>query len=163
MSNEKKLHIICHDVPWPADYGGVVDLFYKLKLEDKIIFWGMIEPGELKAKTEAAYIAINPFERTGLNQYLSLSNKFFDYIHSAIPQVTMNYPEYRSINQEIEIAVLIDDLEPESISSAVNKLLSDKSLYEQLRSNCIKAREKHNWQMEEKKLIAFYKNLFHDN
>lgn len=28
---EKRLHIISHDVPWPADYGGVVDLFYKLK------------------------------------------------------------------------------------------------------------------------------------
>ena len=27
----KTIHIICHDVPWPADYGGVVDLFYKLK------------------------------------------------------------------------------------------------------------------------------------
>ena len=31
MSNGKTLHIICHDVPWPADYGGVVDLFYKIK------------------------------------------------------------------------------------------------------------------------------------
>ena len=31
MSNDKQLHIICHDVPWPADYGGVVDLFYKIK------------------------------------------------------------------------------------------------------------------------------------
>jgi hypothetical protein len=31
MSKERKLHIISHDVPWPADYGGVVDLFYKLK------------------------------------------------------------------------------------------------------------------------------------
>ena len=31
MNNDKTLHIICHDVPWPADYGGVVDLFYKLK------------------------------------------------------------------------------------------------------------------------------------
>ncbi|HEX5024296.1 MAG TPA: mannosyltransferase, partial [Agriterribacter sp.] len=28
---EKHLHIICHDVPYPPDYGGVVDLFYKLK------------------------------------------------------------------------------------------------------------------------------------
>lgn len=25
------LHIVTHDVPWPADFGGVVDLFYKLK------------------------------------------------------------------------------------------------------------------------------------
>ena len=31
MSNNRTLHIICHDVPWPADYGGVVDLFYKIK------------------------------------------------------------------------------------------------------------------------------------
>jgi hypothetical protein len=29
--SEKKIHIICHDIPWPANYGGVVDLFYKLK------------------------------------------------------------------------------------------------------------------------------------
>ena len=28
---EKYLHIVTHDVPWPADFGGVVDLFYKLK------------------------------------------------------------------------------------------------------------------------------------
>jgi len=29
--SEKHLHIVMHDVPWPADFGGVVDLFYKLK------------------------------------------------------------------------------------------------------------------------------------
>lgn len=25
------LHIVCHDVPYPVDYGGVFDLFYKIK------------------------------------------------------------------------------------------------------------------------------------
>ena len=28
---EKHLHIITHDVPWPADFGGVIDQFYKIK------------------------------------------------------------------------------------------------------------------------------------
>ncbi|MEO6732437.1 MAG: glycosyltransferase family 4 protein [Ferruginibacter sp.] len=28
---ERHLHIITHDVPWPADYGGAIDLFYKIK------------------------------------------------------------------------------------------------------------------------------------
>lgn len=28
---ERHLHIITHDVPWPADFGGVVDIFYKIK------------------------------------------------------------------------------------------------------------------------------------
>ncbi|HKC37757.1 MAG TPA: hypothetical protein VKB95_16890, partial [Chitinophagaceae bacterium] len=36
-------------------------------LSDKIIFYGMLPPEELKKKTAQAYIAINPFERTGLN------------------------------------------------------------------------------------------------
>ncbi len=28
---DKHLHIITHDVPYPADFGGVIDLFYKIK------------------------------------------------------------------------------------------------------------------------------------
>ena len=28
---DKHLHIVTHDVPWPVDYGGVTDLFYKIK------------------------------------------------------------------------------------------------------------------------------------
>ena len=28
---ERHLHIVTHDVPWPADFGGVMDLFYKIK------------------------------------------------------------------------------------------------------------------------------------
>ena len=28
---DNHLHIVTHEVPWPADYGGVVDLFYKIK------------------------------------------------------------------------------------------------------------------------------------
>lgn len=28
---DKTIHILTHDVPWPADFGGVMDLFYKIK------------------------------------------------------------------------------------------------------------------------------------
>ncbi len=31
MSSEKHINIISFDVPYPADYGGVIDIFYKLK------------------------------------------------------------------------------------------------------------------------------------
>jgi hypothetical protein len=29
--NNKHVHIVTHDVPWPVNFGGVVDLFYKIK------------------------------------------------------------------------------------------------------------------------------------
>lgn len=129
-------------------------------LSDKIIFYGMLEPDVLKKKTLGSYIAINPFERKGLNQYLSLSNKFFDYIHAGIPQVTMNYPEYRRINDQYKIAELIDNLDPDTIANAINKLLNDKELYSQLKQNCLAAKQELNWQNEKDKLLNFYQELF---
>ena len=128
-------------------------------LADKVIFYGMLEPGSLKKKTLESYIAINPFERTGLNQYLSLSNKFFDYIHAGIPQVTMNYPEYKKINDQYKVAELIDDLDPATIANAINKLLNNKELHSQVKQNCLMAREQLNWQNEKDKLLNFYQEL----
>jgi Glycosyl transferases group 1 len=29
--DNRKLHIVCHDVPYPPDYGGVFDLYYKIR------------------------------------------------------------------------------------------------------------------------------------
>jgi len=131
-------------------------------LSEKVIFFGMLPPEELKKRTTQAYIAVNPFERTGLNQYLSLSNKFFDYIHAGIPQVTMSYPEYKKINDQIKIAELIDDLEPETIANAINKLLNDQELYSKLKKNCLIAKQELNWQKEKDKLLNFYKELFNE-
>jgi len=131
-------------------------------LQEKVIFFGMLSPEELRKRTAQAYIAINPFERTGLNQYLSLSNKFFDYIHAAIPQVTMNYPEYKRINDQFKLAELIDDLDPETISNAVKKLFHNKELYSQLKQNCLIAKQELNWQKEKDKLLDFYKEVFNE-
>ena len=131
-------------------------------LSEKVTFFGMLPPKELKKKTEQAYIAVNPFERTGLNQYLSLSNKFFDYIHAAIPQVTMNYPEYKKINDQFKIAELIDDLVPETIANSINRILNNKELYLQFKQNCLAAKQKMNWQKEKDKLLDLYKELFND-
>ena len=131
-------------------------------LSGKVIFFGMLPPEELKKKTARSYIAINPFERTGLNQYLSLSNKFFDYMHAGIPQITMNYPEYKKINDQFKIAELIDELSPEMIANAINKLFNNKELYFLLKQNCLAAKQELNWQKEKNKLLNFYEKLFNE-
>ena len=131
-------------------------------LSGKVTFFGMLEPAELKKKTAQAYVAVNPFEKTGMNQYLSLSNKFFDYIHAGIPQVTMNYPEYKKLNDQYKIAELIDDLNPEAIAGAINKLINNKELYSQLKQNCLAAKQELNWQIEKNKLLNFYEELFNE-
>lgn len=129
-------------------------------LEDKVLLRGMQLPQALEEVTREAYIGLNLVENNGLNQYYSLANKFFDYIQCGLPQVTMNFPEYSAINEKFEVAVLIDDLEPVTIAKAINNLLQDEKKYTYLQEQCLLARQALNWQIEEKKLLAFYKECF---
>jgi len=125
-----------------------------------VIFKGMIEPKLLKDYTSKASIGLTLFEKGAKSNYYSLANRFFDYIHAATPQLCVDYPVYRGLNNLHHIAVLIDDLSPENIASELNELLNDKNKWETIRQNCLTASLVLNWQEEEKKLIAFYKKIF---
>jgi glycosyltransferase involved in cell wall biosynthesis len=130
-------------------------------VENKVELKGMLTPDELWKVSQQAYIGIAVAENEGLNQYWALPNKFFDYLHAGLPQVTMNYPEYQKLNQQHEVAVLLDTLEPERIAAALNNLLLNDVMYGRLRENCLAARLEWNWQNEEQKLLAFYQSVFH--
>jgi glycosyltransferase involved in cell wall biosynthesis len=120
---------------------------------------GKVSPENLDEITKDSYIGINLVEPLGLNQYFSLANKFFDYMQHCIPQITMNFPEYKRVNDQFEIALLISELSVDSVSKAINRLLNDYELYQRLQYNCLLARKIINWENEEKKLIQFYQNL----
>lgn len=125
-------------------------------LESKVIFKGKITPDELRLITQQAYIGVTLFDDRGLSNYFSLANRFFDYLHAGIPQLCVNYPVYKELNEGLPFAVLVDDISETNLSLQLNNLLKDDVLYTALQQNCIKARKKYNWQQEEKKLIAFY-------
>lgn len=126
---------------------------------NKIRFLGYVRPGELKQYTLQAKLGVNFIENMGLSYYFSLSNKFFDYIHAELPQVTMNFPEYKKLNDQYHVALLIDDLQPITIAKNINQLISDATLYENLKNNCRNAALELNWQKEEKDLIKFYNDI----
>lgn len=131
-------------------------LVEKYNLNDKIVFKGKVMPEQLIDYTLNAWIGITLFENNGLNNYLSLANRFFDYMHAGVPQLCVNYPAYQEINNQYEVAVLINDLSPNSIAFNCTRLLKDETYYNTLQQNCLAARNVYNWQLEEKKLIDFY-------
>lgn len=140
--------------------GQLKELIKEYNLENKVELKGMLPPDELWLFSQKATIGMGVAENTGSNQYLALPNKFFDYLHAGLPQIAMNFPEYRKINSQFEVAILLQDTNPERIAAAANNLLLDTVLYQKLRQNCLKARKVLNWQREEKKLLDFYKSVF---
>lgn len=129
-------------------------------LEQKVELKGMLSPADLWTLSQQAHVGVALAEKEGLNQYYALPNKFFDYVHAGLPQLTMNYPEYSKLNKIYDVAVLIDNLQPSEIAHKLNNLLGNAVMHQQLRNNCFKARQELNWQAEEKKLVAFYKSIF---
>lgn len=128
----------------------------ELKLGGKVIFLGKLLPEELKSVTQNAFIGINLLDKNSLNYYYSLANKFFDYAHAGIPQISMNFPEYRKFNNENEVGILIDSLSKKEIVSAINKLILNQNYFKELSQNCITLSNKYNWEKEKIKLKEIY-------
>ncbi|HZH65400.1 MAG TPA: group 1 glycosyl transferase, partial [Flavisolibacter sp.] len=77
-----------------------------------------------------------------------------------LPQVTMNFPEYRKINDRYRVAVLLDDLSVDGVSACINETMKNRDFLQQMNKAAMVAREVYNWQAEEKGLLQFYQKLF---
>lgn len=149
--------IICGDGNFMDQAQAMVEEY---KLEEKVIFKGYIPPSELKNYTKEAYVGITLFQETGESNYYSMCNRFFDYMHFCVPQITVNFPEYSKVNEVYEISVLVSDTKIETLAAAMNKVLADDAYHARLEANCYQARKEYCWQNEEVRLINFYKKLF---
>ncbi len=150
----------------PLYLAGEGDLSQKLRqqvkeegLDNKVHFLGYVSPAQLKTLTPKAFVGFNILANKGLNYYYSLPNKFFDYMHAGIPILTNNFPEYQRINKQYQVAMLLN-LEKDSIVRNIKYLRDNPSVYNQMKNNCLAARDVFNWNQEEKKLLNLYNPYF---
>ncbi len=139
--------------------GQVKMLIEQHKVSNKIVLTGMVAPDELRRYSERATLGLSFTEKEGLHHHYALPNKFFDYMHAGLPQITMNLPEYKKINDNYEVAVLINDLKEETLVATINSTMSNDVLLRRLRDNGLKAKEIFHWGADEAKLVKFYQKL----
>ena len=131
-----------------------------LLVSGQVEFRGFVLPDALREVTRHAAVGIMLLENIGLSYYYSLANKFFDYVHAGIPQVLIDFPEYRALNDQFDVAELVADLHPDTLATALNRLLRDEpARYQHLAENCRRARPQLSWQHEERELLRLYAGL----
>ncbi|MBL7813186.1 MAG: glycosyltransferase [Bacteroidetes bacterium] len=129
-----------------------------LGVTDKVQFLGFVPPAELPALTARAWIGLNVSENAGLSYYLSLNNKFFDYVHAGLPSLINPFPEYKRLLTECEVGILTE-AHPNDLTKNATLLLTNEELHRKLRLNCNLAAQKWNWEQESLRLLDIYGNL----
>lgn len=130
-----------------------------LGVNEKVEFLGFVAPAELKKLTSRAWIGMNVSENAGLSYYLSLNNKFFDYIHAGLPSLINPFPEYIQLNNRYGVGVITEPTVLDIVKNA-NALLENESLHQRLSENCQQAAKELTWEMESQTLLHLFENIF---
>ena len=125
-------------------------------LAARVEFRGFVVPAELRALTRTVRVGTMLLRNHGLSYYYSLANKFFDYVQAGVPQVCIDFPEYRALNAEHEVAVLVPDLAPATLAAALNRLLRDDTEHRRLAENCARAAHVWNWEREQAEVVRIF-------
>jgi len=133
-------------------------LVQKEGLENHVIFKGKLSGSEVRKILPHAWAGINLLSDEGLSYKYSLANKFFDYVHAGIPQISIRFPEYETLMDAFRVGVLAE-MSEESILNAMEEVSKPENQVV-FRAEAEKARMIWNWQNEEKNLIRLYDQLF---
>ncbi len=148
---------------WLAGEGDITGLLKKQvnqnQISNRVNFLGWVHPNDLPDLMTQATLGINLREAGSLNDFYSLPNKFFDFIHAGLPSINMKYPEYESIINEYPCAMLIDEASSKNIIEAVDTLFSDPQLLQGMRNACKAAAQVYTWENESRRLLDLYAAL----
>jgi glycosyltransferase involved in cell wall biosynthesis len=128
-------------------------------VQDRVELKGLVSPKELRRYAMKATLGLGLAEKEGINQYMALPNKFFEYMHAGLPQIAMNFPEYRKINEEFGVGVLLNELSINDVVHRINQIMSNNALLQQMKAACQQAKKVYNWNQEEQKLLKFYQTI----
>ncbi len=126
------------------------------KQADRIHFLDKVPFQELPSYTREAYLGFQVLQNICFNHYSASSNKLFEYMMAHVPVISCDFPEIKKVVEETNTGLVVDSHNASEIANAVNQLVKDTSLRNQLSENTKQAKEIYNWNNEKSKLLEVY-------
>jgi glycosyltransferase involved in cell wall biosynthesis len=131
-----------------------------LGLNDRITFHPFVASDILLQKIHRADLGIALIEADSINRANALPNKFFEYIHAAVPLLTSNIATLKAYVEKYQVGLTVDPYNKQDIINKLKHIFENPSQLNEYRLHCIKAARELCWQKESKKLKRIYSQLF---
>lgn len=126
------------------------------KLNDVVKFFPRMAYEDMMNYTFHADLGLTLDKPTNINYRFSLPNKIFDYIHSNTPVLGTDLVEVKNIIETHKVGKIISKFNSVNLAKIINEIKEDKLSLATWKSNCSKAKEELNWEIECEKLKQFY-------
>jgi len=126
---------------------------------DRVRFIPRVPPEAIVDTIAGADLGFALIKNYCLSYYLSLPNKFFEYLHAGLPVVASNFPEMEQLVNRYDVGATCDPADPNAIARTVRELLAKPEELKRMRDNALEAAKELNWEHERKTLIGLYRRL----
>lgn len=119
-------------------------------------FVGRKEIQELLSTTQIGLVTLHPT----ISYLDSLPVKLFEYMCAGVPVIASDFPLWREIVLKHNCGLCVDPQKPEEIAKAIDYLIDNPQIAEEMGRNGFKAvQTEFNWANEEAKLLKFYESM----
>lgn len=130
------------------------------EVRDRVTIAPAVPVDELVATASECDIGLNPFPSACLNTEYALPNKHFEYMMAGLAVASSDLVELRRLTQELSNGALFPSIEPEAIAETLEALIArPDELDEQRRRSYDAAKREYHWEMEEQRLLSYYREL----
>lgn len=127
-------------------------------VEDRVRFRGYM-PNEEGMKITAEWHAGLAVLENVPNYTGSYPTKLFEYMLLGLPAIISDFPLYRQLAGENQFIYTVPPGDPGALAAAIQKVMDIPAGREDFEKNALLAAKKYSWTEEEKKLVAFVREI----
>ena len=127
-------------------------------IKGQIVFHGRmsLEDGyEISRQAAIGMCIIHPMK----NSVGSYPTKMFEYMAIGLPQITSHFELYKSVVETHACGICVDPMQPEAIAGAIDSLLGNAALSEEMAMRGLHASTQYAWDSQFEKALAVYRAL----